>query len=126
MVKTTDIYLLKLLDNKSNLSDSKKETLLYLWNIDFEKSLNKLFKDKLILKSDDPKFTLPNLKIPELKEILRKYSLKLSGNKSTLINRLLENVAPSELKDDVPLFVYKPTEQGCQIIDEKKEYNFYH
>ncbi|MBF7130933.1 NINE protein [Pediococcus pentosaceus] len=124
MVKTTDIYLLKLLDNKSNLSDSKKETLLYLWNIDFEKSLNKLFKDKLILKSDDPKFTLPNLKIPELKEILRKYSLKLSGNKSTLINRLLENVAPSELKDDVPLFVYKPTEQGYQIIDEKKNIIF--
>lgn len=124
MIKTTDVYLLKLLDNNDDLSDSKKETLLYLWNIDFDKSLNKLFENRLISKSNDPKFTLPKLKIPEIKEILRKHSLKLSGNKSTLIERLLEEVTPSELKKDVSLFVYKPTKQGCQIIDEKKNIIF--
>lgn len=50
--------------------------------------------------------------IPELKIVLSKYELKVSGKKSELVQRLMDNLSEDELSEIFPVGVYAITEKG--------------
>lgn len=83
--------------------------------INVDEILNKLINlDYLDIKSNFD-VSLFYLKVPELKEILREYKLKLSGNKPELIERIKTNIDENAIK--LPQ-VYVPTSKGNKIIGE--------
>ena len=83
--------------------------------INVDEILNKLINlDYLDIKSNFD-VSLFYLKVPELKDILREYKLKLGGNKPELIERIKTNIDENAIK--LPQ-VYIPTPKGNEIIDE--------
>lgn len=59
------------------------------------------------------------LKVTELKEILRKYGLKVSGKKDELIMRLKDNISEDELLKYVPSDAYLTrTDKGTRLYHE--------
>lgn len=62
-----------------------------------------------------------SLKIPELKEILRSHSLKLSGKKQDLINRLIENSI-----DPPDIDMYSLSLKGKDFLDENSLWIDFH
>ena len=63
----------------------------------------------------------------ELKEILRKNNLKVSGKKSELIDRILENNAFSvNVQNDNKDPIYAITEAGRSIIKNNEPWLYYH
>ncbi|WP_440857825.1 SAP domain-containing protein [Staphylococcus shinii] len=75
---------------------------------------NLIDKDILVLKSDYNN-SLPLLKIPELKEILRNNNLKVGGKKQELIERIKTNVPIQKVQLDE---VYVATSKGKELIKE--------
>lgn len=75
---------------------------------------NLIDKDILVLKSDYNN-SLPLLKIPELKEILRNNNLKVGGKKQELIERIKTNVPIQKVQLDE---VYVATAKGKELIKE--------
>lgn len=67
--------------------------------------------------------------IPELKAILSKKGLKISGRKGELVQRLLNSVPSDELEDLFPEEVYEITEKGrralsqYEVVFENQNYN---
>lgn len=55
--------------------------------------------------------------VPELKAILADRELKISGNKSELINRIISNIDTDDLEDLFPLRKYRLTEKGEKAIE---------
>lgn len=65
--------------------------------------------------------------VVELKEILRKNNLKVSGKKSELIDRILENNAFSvDAQNDNNDPIYAITEAGRSILKNNKPWLYYH
>ena len=60
-------------------------------NKDENKSSKLAFLDDISSKSlDEQKVLLAKLTVPELKDILRKHKFRVGGNKSVLIERIIE------------------------------------
>lgn len=66
--------------------------------------------------------------VPDLKEVLAGKELKTSGKKGELVQRLLDNIPPDELRDLFPVSPYEVTEKGreafsqYEIIFENQDY----
>lgn len=56
--------------------------------------------------------------VPELKAILSEHELKVSGRKAELIQRLIDNLPPSELETIFSIGVYEITDKGTAALDE--------
>lgn len=54
--------------------------------------------------------------VPELKAVLADRELKVSGNKSDLVSRILTNFDEDEIEDRFPVNVYRITEKGEQVL----------
>lgn len=54
--------------------------------------------------------------VPELKAVLDDRELKVSGNKSDLVSRILANFDEDEIEDRFPVNVYRITEKGTQAL----------
>lgn len=61
--------------------------------------------------------SLQKLKVPQLKDILQKHNLTISGKKDVLIQRIMENF--NELEKDIPESLCL-TEKGQEVIDENE------
>lgn len=57
-----------------------------------------------------------SFKVSELKEILKKHDLKVSGKKDELIDRLSENLTEDELKKYFKSKNYQMSEKGCEFL----------
>lgn len=71
---------------------------------------------------------LTTLKVSDLQQILRSYTLKVSGKKEELINRLLSNVAIEKLS---PIFqnerpCYSLSDKGIDFLNKHKDYIRFH
>ena len=75
---------------------------------------------------DSIKTSLEHLKVPELKTLLKKYELDLSGNKNALVLRLLENLTYDELYKEVPYRYYVLTSKGEHIVNNNSLVLFAH
>ena len=54
----------------------------------------------------------------EIKDVLRKYNLKVSGRKNELINRINENLSPEQAKEEFPVTSYVITQKGQDFIKD--------
>ena len=54
----------------------------------------------------------------EIKDVLRKYDLKVSGRKNELINRIHENLTPEQAKEEFPVTSYVITKKGQDFIKD--------
>lgn len=114
------------LENYSNIKDAEAIT-----DIDFITSYVSYLMyggagDEIAIKSQHIRFTEGleilryNLRIDDLKKILRKYNLKVSGNKNELISRIEENLSKEQLKKELPAgsfaSEYVLTEKGVEYI----------
>ncbi len=63
--------------------------------------------------------------IPRLKEIARKYSLKVSGNKGQILERLYSNLTKEQINaENIPVY-WKYTEEGRQELQEHRYLNYF-
>lgn len=70
----------------------------------------------------EPGETLELLKLPELKNMLRKLNQPVSGKKAVLIERILENAEEGFLRTYVPETVYKLSSKGTAFLQEHDAY----
>lgn len=97
----------------------------YRYNVNPQKLLQKTLNAGLI-KVSDIEESLYNATLTELKSLLRKESLKVSGKKDELVDRLIQNLSKSQLKHEFPKKYYVLTSKGKKIIEENKFAIFYH
>lgn len=89
---------------------------LYDYSINANIEFIKLF-DKGFLRWSTPKEHLESLKVIELKNILEKYGLPVSGRKKIeLIDRIKANLTDEDLATNINGKVYKVTELGNSIL----------
>ncbi|UXU64165.1 SAP domain-containing protein [Staphylococcus agnetis] len=85
--------------------------------INVKRHLDKLIEEDYLIITSKLEISLPYLKVPELKDILRKHKLKLGGNKPELIDRIINNIDENSI--EVPK-VYLSTSKGDRLIEESK------
>lgn len=83
-----------------------------------------LMKRDLITEGFDLNSSLNNMKIPEIKEILRHNDLKVSGNKGELIERIQKNADLIDLSN-LPKF-YILTEKGKDVKSHSGYIQYFH
>lgn len=97
----------------------------YQYNSDPKKLLKKTQKNKLVIKSDY-KIAIEKASSSDLKNVLKKHGLKVSGKKQDLIKRLVENFDEKTLKTEFPDAYWTLTEKGKKIVLENNHIIYYH
>lgn len=116
-LNANDILVLHLNKNREVGTEIKNHLYLLENQINVDTILDKLINLNYINIKSNFDVSLSYLKIPELKDILRKNKLKLGGNKPELIERIKKNVNENSI--ELPQ-IYIPTSMGKEIIDETK------
>lgn len=88
---------------------------------DYKKTLKNLLSNGFLRKSSIQE-ELECLTIPDLKRILKLKSLKVSGKKSVLLERIFDNFKTKELKPYSSSSFYVLTELGKQELNKNKVY----
>lgn len=114
-LNANDILILHLNKNRVVGKEVKNHFYLLENQINVDKILNKLINLNFLDIKSNFDVSLPYLKVPELKDILREYKLKLGGNKPELIERIKTNIDENAI--ELPQ-VYVPTSKGNKIIGE--------
>ncbi|HDA6696253.1 SAP domain-containing protein [Staphylococcus aureus] len=109
-----DILILHLNSKRVVGKELTNHFLLIEKQIDTMSHIENLLKNDVLSIKRDFNHSLNYLKIPELKSILRTYSLKVSGNKPKLIQRIKENISEGDI--DLPQ-VYVATCEGEKLIE---------
>ncbi|HDK3251978.1 SAP domain-containing protein [Staphylococcus aureus] len=110
-----DILILHLNSKRLVGKELTNHFLLIEKQIDTMSHIENLLKNDVLSIKRDFNHSLNYLKIPELKSILRTYSLKVSGNKPELIQRIKENISEGDI--DLPQ-VYVATCEGEKLIED--------
>ncbi|MFB2205011.1 SAP domain-containing protein [Staphylococcus aureus] len=110
-----DILILHLNSKRVVGKELTNHFLLIEKQIDTMSHIENLLKNDVLSIKRDFNHSLNYLKIPELKSILRTYSLKVSGNKPELIQRIKENISEGDI--DLPQ-VYVATCEGEKLIED--------
>lgn len=114
-LNANDFLVLHLNKNRKVGKEVKNHFYLLENQINVDKILNKLINLGFLDIKSNFDVSLPYLKVPELKDILREYKLKLGGNKPELIERVKTNIDENAI--ELPQ-VYVPTSKGNEIISE--------
>ncbi|HDF7880514.1 TPA: SAP domain-containing protein [Staphylococcus aureus] len=110
-----DILILHLNSKRIVGKELTNHFLLIEKQIDTMSHIENLLKNDVLSIKRNFNHSLNYLKIPELKSILRTYSLKVSGNKPELIQRIKENISEGDI--DLPQ-VYVATCEGEKLIED--------
>lgn len=114
-LNANDILILHLNKNRKVGKEVKNHFYLLENQINVDKILNKLINLGFLDIKSNFDVSLPYLKVPELKDILKEYKLKLGGNKPEMIERVKTNIDENAI--ELPQ-VYVPTSKGNEIIGE--------
>lgn len=115
MINGNDVLILHYINKNSRASELKQPFWTdFLYN-DNEKSLQRLLDGGYIEYKKDYFTSLNKLKIDELKEILKKDGLKLTGNKNELIERII-NTASIENYQEYIKNVHVITNKGLDVV----------
>ncbi|SUM57828.1 SAP domain-containing protein [Staphylococcus microti] len=118
-----DLLVLHLHNNREVGNETRHHSYFKEHQIDIDKNLSRLISlKKLDIKSDFD-HSLPHLKVPELKQILRENNLKLSGNKKDLIERIKLNLSAHEI--DLPKVYVATSNAEETLINTKYIKHFY-
>ena len=112
-----DVLVLHYLNGK----DENYELNQVFWKERYSANINRIVEklirlDYVTLDTDIEK-SLSNLKVPDLKEILKENDLKLSGNKKDLINRIISEGNITAYQKYLKK-VWVPTKKGKQLITD--------
>lgn len=114
-LKIGEIILMDwLLNKKQNSSPPKYFAMVY--NINANTAITKL-KTKSFIRTATPSESLISLKVTDLKNILKLNNLKISGNKSELIKRIIDNISESEYAHLLSPS-WNLTKKGQRILDK--------
>lgn len=95
--------------------------LTHRLEIPINDALTQLHGAGLITKVQEPPRRLEALTVDQLKLLLRECGLKVSGKKSVLVSRLIENLSLDELRSSVKsVILIECTPQGVRQIEEDK------
>ena len=140
-VVTTDFHHYKPTDKPLSLLE-----ILFLWYINGHSVKNPniafywtseyhigSFKDVICslinmkyLTLSDYKFNMTKCKLTELKVVLQRYNLPISGNKPDLIKRLTDSVSAEQLAEAFNNSYFQITEKGNSIISKYEHIIYYH
>ena len=87
--------------------------------------LKKALKNDHLSKSKPP-YNIEKAKVSEIKEILKKYDLKVSGRKYELIERIKANLTEKQIKEDFPGSYYVLTDKGRKLVKKNEHIIYYH
>ena len=125
-ISPVEILLLHYVNGKPEQSISFPGYFQYRYEVNPHQLLKQLINKGLLTLQNDPVKNMQKTKVDDLKEILKKKSLKVTGRKNELIRRIIENHTPEELKSLFPRRIYQPTEQGLKILNENDHIWFFH
>lgn len=108
-----DVLILHYINKNSSASELKQTFWKEYYNNDNEKSIQRLIENDYLELKQDEYISLNRLTLDELKNILRKDNLKLSGKKSELIERIIKESSKENYQDYLQL-------ERC-ITDKGKE-----
>lgn len=87
--------------------------------------IKKQVKEDEFIGEGSPLMAAKGATVKDLKKLLKKHDLMVSGTKAELIERLGENLSEDELKQAFPKKVFSVTEKGLEFIEENR-YVFYY
>lgn len=93
---STEEFFLEYLNGLPIKNPAIAQYWYYEYALNYEQEIKKFLGQKLLKISVIP---LEKLKVPELKEILKKYNLPVSGKKSELCSRIANSVPEKELRE---------------------------
>ncbi len=111
------LYLDQIDRNPTKKIPNDKYTPLY--NTTVRKVKKQVLNDGL-LEEGNPLAVAKSAKVNDLKSVLKKYDLKVSGKKEDLIERLWENLSEEELKEAFPKKLLSVTDKGFEFIEENR------
>lgn len=121
-LNANDLLVLHKVVNRS-VDEGPYSSFYLSWNnVDILKSIKKLIDKKILVKDNTLEISLNKIKNTELSKLLKNTGLKVSGNKSVLIPRMIDNideVKASNENFELPL-VYTATEKGEQLLHETR------
>lgn len=91
-----------------------------------EDLIGRLINRGIIYENDDLPVILRKLKVPELKNLLKHSGIKVSGNKSVLIERIIENRHVIDLKNENLKSVYSVKNAFKSFLNETEFINYFH
>lgn len=115
-ITSTDIFFLKYIDGRTLEAPNIAQYWYYEYNLNYSTEIKKLISNDLLVLEN---VNIQKLKVDELKDILRHFSLPLSGKKLDLQNRIYDNISYSDLSQYFghKKHYFSPTENGKQLIN---------
>ena len=115
-ITSTDIFFLKYINGRTLEMPDIAQYWYYEYNLNYSNEIKKLISNELLVLEN---VNIQKLKVDELKDILRHFSLPLSGKKLDLQNRIYENIPYSELSQYFGhrKHYFSLTEKGKQLIN---------
>lgn len=110
-----DLLILHLNVNRKVGNEVTNHNYLIENKVPVKNHLKNLIDKKILVLKSDYDNSLPLLKVPELKEILRNNNLKVGGKKQELIERIKTNIPIQNVELDK---VYVATSKGKELIKE--------
>jgi len=96
---------------------------------EYKADTDELLKKALInnhLTISEPSIKVENAKVTEIKKILKKHNLKVSGRKIELIERVITNLTDEEINADFPNSYFVLTDEGRNIVRKNDHILYYH
>lgn len=118
-ITSTDIFFLKYIDGRLLENPAIAQFWYYDYNLDYSDEIKKLIANGLLTIQN---VNLEKLKVDELKDILRNFSLPLSGKKQDLQKRIYDNVS----SDDLSIFLGHQKHYFCATEEGKLLIKFNH
>lgn len=117
-LKLGEIIMISWMDGKSECPNFPKY-FHYEFDLDPEASLKKLLKLGFLSPLSYVE-ALPHLKVDKLKQILRDNKLSSTGNKSSLVSRISENLNEGIIEKYISKKIIGVTESGRRILEKNK------
>ena len=125
MLLPKEILFMHYLENRKVKDFNYPLMWYYTYDLNFIDVFDRLFNGGYITFGDINN-KLPNLTIPELKDLLRQFKLKVSGNKKVLIDRLLLESPRDELEGMLVNDVFALTDIGRDVLSSNKHIMYFH
>ena len=101
------------------------EISLQIFNdVDGFKLKEQAIKDNFIMPGN-PAYSIVNYKVSDIKNVLKKYNLKVSGKKEELIKRISENLSDDEISKEFKNNTYILTQEANDFLKENNYLVYY-
>lgn len=107
------------------IGDEFPKYFKYQYGADTDILAQKALENNHLSKSNNL-YNVEKSKVSEIKIILKKHCLKVSGRKKDLIERIAENLTEEDIKSDFPDSYYTLTDNGRNFVKENDHIIYYH